>query len=209
MYVYVYVYGDVRRLYVIRCLLVSSCVTCTSVLPTACTDWVFTCTMHVHMPVCLQWGNSLQVCVHANHHRSWSKITSSSYTKRWLSWQHCVHLYNRYLITTCSMLGTFEFIIATCRWVLSSATATVILLSTASRYIWLCHLSHLSSFLLPSSSHFSFLVLSLLFSLSLPLSLCSDGIDAVRGCVEEMKGQLPLDGVATSSRMVSASLFSD
>ena len=40
----------------------------------------------------------------------------------------------------------------------------------------------------------------------LPTSLCSDGIDAVRGCVEEMKGQLPLDGVATSSRMVSAIL---
>ena len=31
----------------------------------------------------------------------------------------------------------------------------------------------------------------------------SDGIDAVRGCVEEMKGQLPLDGAASSSRMVS------
>ena len=172
-------------------------------------------TEYLHVPcmcTCLCACNEETVykCVYiANHHRSWSKIMSYSYTKRWLSWQHCVHLYNRYLITTCSMLGTFEFIIATCRWVLSSATATVILLSTASRYIWLCHLSHLSSFLLPSSSHFSFLVLSLLFSLSLPLSLCNDGIDAVRGCVEEMKGQLPLDGVATSSRMVSASLFSD
>lgn len=31
----------------------------------------------------------------------------------------------------------------------------------------------------------------------------SDGIDAVRGCVEEMKGQMPLDGAATSSRVVS------
>lgn len=35
------------------------------------------------------------------------------------------------------------------------------------------------------------------------LFLRREGIDAVRGCVEEMKGQLPLGGVATSSRMVS------
>ena len=31
---------------------------------------------------------------------------------------------------------------------------------------------------------------------------CSDGIDAVRGCVEEMKGQLPMDGTAGTSRVV-------
>ena len=32
--------------------------------------------------------------------------------------------------------------------------------------------------------------------------LCRDGIDAVRGCVEEMKGQMPVDGASGSSRVV-------
>ena len=42
------------------------------------------------------------------------------------------------------------------------------------------------------------------FPLSLSVALPNrEGIDAVRGCVEEMKGQLPLGGVAASSRMVS------
>ena len=34
------------------------------------------------------------------------------------------------------------------------------------------------------------------------LPLCRDGIDAVRGCVEEMKGQMPVDGATGSSRVV-------
>ena len=42
------------------------------------------------------------------------------------------------------------------------------------------------------------------FPLSLSVAFPNrEGIDAVRGCVEEMKGQLPLRGVAASSRMVS------
>ena len=82
----------------------------------------------------------------------------------------------------------------------SSVTASKILLSTALRYMCVYHLC------LPSSPHLS--SVAPFFSSCLSLS-CSDGIDAVRGCVEEMKGQLPLDGVATSSRMVSVALFGD